>query len=91
MGRGLSVAGQAKREALAPARDELENYLEGAGGQARLRAVGADLREGTPFFEQLAAQGLSRRAPLDAFVALFPDVFEIVGWGSSRSLRLRGS
>ena len=73
-----------------PARDELANYLEEAGGQAMLRVVAAGLREKTPFFELLAAQGLSRRSPLDAFVALFPDVFEIAGSGSSRSLRLRG-
>ena len=49
----------------------------------------ADLRDKTPFFELLADEGVSRRAPLDAFVALYPDVFEIVGSGGSRSLRLR--
>ena len=54
-----------------------------------MRVVTADLREKTPFFELLADEGLSRKSPLDAFVALYPDVFEIVGSGKSRGLRLR--
>ena len=38
-GRGVSVAGQAKRDALGAARNELENLLEGLGGQASVSFV----------------------------------------------------
>ena len=69
VGRGLSVASQAKRDALGDARGELENYLESVGGQASLRVVGVEMRK-TEFFEELAREGLSRRTPMDAFVAL---------------------
>ena len=88
VGRGLSVAAQAKRDALGGARAELENYLESVDGQATVRAVGNEMRK-TAFFEDLAREGLSRRNPLDAFVALFPDVFEIYGSGATRGIRLR--
>ena len=88
MGRGLSVASQAKRDALGGARAELENYLEAVGGLATFRAVGVEMRK-TAFFEDLAREGLSRASPLDASVALFPDVFEIYGSGATRGIRLR--
>jgi hypothetical protein len=87
VGRGLSVAGQAKRDALGAARYELEKFLEAAGGQATVRFVSSELREKAPaFFEQLAREGLSRQKPLDAFVALFPDVFELYGSGRARGM-----
>ena len=85
VGRGLNVASHAKRDALGDARAELESYLEAAGGEKTVRAVMADLRTQAPaFFEQLAREGLSRQCPLDAFVALFPDVFEVYGTGNSK-------
>ena len=89
VGRGLSLASQKKREALVLARDELVTYLELAGGQETVRKLTASLREKSAFFELLADEGLSRRAPLDAFVALYPDVFELTGSGATRSIRLR--
>ena len=83
VGRGLSVAGQAKRDALGEARAELENYLDAAGGEKTVRATMADLRaQAAAFFEQLAREGLSRLRPLDAFVSLFSDVFELYGSGN---------
>ena len=89
-GRGLSVASQAKRDALGPAQYELENFLEAAGGQATARFTISKLRAKAPaFFEQLAREGLSRQKPIDAFVALFPDVFKFYGSGRERSVRLQ--
>ena len=89
VGRGLSVASQKKRDALMSARDEVVLLLEKAGGQENVRKLASELR-GSSFFNILAGEGLSRKAPMDAFVALFPDVFEFVGSGSARSLRLVG-
>ena len=64
-------------------------YLERVGGQETVRKLTASLRERSAFFELLADGGLSRRAPLDAFVALYPDVFELTGSGGTRSVRLK--
>jgi hypothetical protein len=90
-GRGLSVAGQVKRDALNSQRSELDNYLEAAGGQAVVRKLIADLRQEVPdFFDKLAREGLSRLKPIDAFVALFPDVFEFYSPGRGRGVKLRG-
>ena len=90
VGRGLSVAGQAKRDALGAARLELESFLEAAGGEATVRVVMSELRAQAPaVFEQLAREGLSRQKPIDAFVALFPDAFEILGSCRERSVRLK--
>ena len=88
-GRGTSIASQAKRDALQPQSEELVNILEELGGEATVRAISTRLR-GSEFFEQLATEGLSRKVPLDAFVALYPEVFEITGSGQTRALRLRG-
>ena len=83
------MAGQAKRDALGGARAELENLLEGLGGQATVGSVSRRLREGKGFFEPLAREGVTRKAPIDAFVALFPDVFELYGSGRGRGVRLK--
>ena len=77
------MAGQAKRDALQQQRDEVENVLEALGGGASVRAVGE-----TDFFDRLAREGLSRQRPLDAFAALFPEVFQFYGSGAARELRL---
>jgi hypothetical protein len=87
-GRGLSLASQKKREALTQARDELVIFLERAGGRETVRKLSTSLRE-TDFFEQLASEGVSRKNPMDAFVALYPDVFELYGSGQSRGVQLR--
>ena len=87
-GRGISAASQATRDALQRQREELVNVLEALGGEATLRAIAAELRG--PVFEELVAQGLPRAQSLAAFVALYPEVFEIAGSGRTRSLRLRG-
>ena len=90
VGRGLSVAAQAKRDALGAARYELENFLEAVGGQAAARFASAELRAKVPaFFEQLAREGLSRLKPIDAFEALLPDVYEFYGSGRGRGVRLK--
>jgi hypothetical protein len=89
VGRGLSQASQKKREALVLARDELVTYLERAGGRETVRKLTASLREKSAFFELLADEGLSRRNPMDAFVALYPDVFELYGSGQSRGVQLK--
>ena len=90
MGKGLSVAGQAKRDALGAARLELESFLEAAGGQATVRLALSELREEAPaVFEQLAREGLARLKPIDAFVVLIPDVFEVYGSGRGRGVRLK--
>ena len=47
-GRGLSIAGQVKQDALKSQRSELENYLEGEGGQATVRKRITDLRLEVP-------------------------------------------
>ena len=91
MGRGLSVAGQTKRDALGGARAELENLLEGLGGQATVGSVSRRLRESTGFFEQLAREGVPRKAPVDAFVALWPDVVELYGSGRDRGIKIKSS
>jgi hypothetical protein len=89
VGRGLSIASQKKREALVLARDELVTYLERAGGRETVRKLSASLREKSAFFELLADEGLSRKNPMDAFVALYPDVFELYGSGQSRGVQLK--
>ena len=90
VGRGLSVASQAKRDALKSERNDMENYLEAAGGQAVVRTLISDLRLEVPgFFEKLAREGLTRQKPIDAFVALLPDVFEVYSSGRGRGVRLR--
>ena len=86
-GRGVSGAGQAKRDALQQQRDELDDVLEALGGEASVRAVGARLRQ-TDLFDRLGREGLSRQRPLDAFVAPFPAVFQLYGSGAARGLRL---
>ena len=84
------MASQAKRGALGAARYELENFLEAVGGQSAVRFVSAELRAKAPaFFEQLGREGLSRQKPIDAFVALFPDGFELYGPGRGRGVRLK--
>jgi hypothetical protein len=50
--------------------------------------VSTSLRE-TNFFDQLASEGVSRKNPMDAFFALFPDVFELYGSGQQRSVQLK--
>ena len=54
-----------------------------------MRVVSARLRESTDFVEQLAREGVSRQEPIGAFVALFPDVFELHGSGRDRGIRLK--
>ena len=87
MSRGLSLASQKKREALVLARDELVTYLERAGGRETVRKLSTSMRERSPFFELLADE--ARRSPMDAFVALYPDVFELYGSGQTRGVQLR--
>ena len=91
VGRGLSVARQAKGNVLGGARAELENVLEGLGGQATAGSVSRRPRESTDFFEQLAREGVSRQKPIDASVALWPDVFEPYGSSRDRGIKLKSS
>ena len=70
------------------ARDELVIFLERAGGRETVRKLSTSLRE-TDFFDRLASEGVSRKNPMDAFVALFPDVFELYGSGQSRGVQLK--
>jgi hypothetical protein len=88
VGRGLSLASQKKRDALVQARDEVVMLLERLGGRATVRKVSTSLRE-TDFFDQLASEGVSRKNPMDAFFALFPDVFELYGSGQQRGVELK--
>jgi hypothetical protein len=88
VGRGLSLASQKKREALVQARDELVMLLERLGGRETVRKLSNNLRE-TDFFDRLASEGVSRKNPMDAFFALFPDVFELYGSGQQRGVQLK--
>jgi len=88
VGRGLSLASQKKRDALVQARDEVVMLLERLGGRATIRKVSTSLRE-TDFFDLLASEGVSRKNPMDAFFALFPDVFELYGSGQQRGVELK--
>ena len=66
----------------------MKNLLEGLGGRASVSFVARRLREEAPeFFEQLAREGVPRQEPMDAFVALFPDAFELYGSGHDRGVR----
>ena len=87
VGRGISLASQAKRTALEPEREALENVLEELGGQGTIRVVNARLP--ATFMPRLLAEGVSRNRPFDAFVALFPELFEFYGRGPTRGLKLK--
>ena len=77
------------REALVEARDELVRFIERAGGRETVRKLSTSLREQTSFFKLLADEGISRKSPIDAVVALCPDVFELYGSGQLRGVQLR--
>ena len=78
-----------KREALIEARDELVRFIERAGGRETVRKLSTSLRERTSFFKLLADEGISRKSPIDAFVALCPDVFELYSSGQMRGAQLK--
>ena len=71
------------------ARDELVRFIEQAGGRETVRKLSTSLREQTSFFKLLADEGISRKSPIDAFVALYPDVFELYGSGQMRGVQLK--